>query len=151
MFILETGAILVATCICFLCVGYNLRMAGYSRKKMLEGMSFGYQMAKRRELADFLTNIGIFGGIVSGIVFFVILGIAVPVETVKTVPEKVAILSSQNKTIIIADGKAYTIDGMRNHVKRVYFTTGLNSYGIPCTSDVVIEYKDQWERKKYEE
>lgn len=151
MFILETGIILVAISICFLCVGYNLRMAGYSRKKMLEGLSFAYQMAKRRRLADIFTNIGIFGGVISAFVFFVILGIALPVETIETFPEKVAILSSQNKTVIIANGKVYTLDGTRSYIKRIYFATGLNSYGVSCTSNVVIEHKDQWERKKYEE
>lgn len=151
MFILETGAILVAVCICFLCVGYNLKMAGYSRKKMLEGQSFDRQMAKRRQLAEIFTNIGIFGGVVSAFVFFVVIGMMIPVETVETIPEKVSILSSQNKTFIIADDKVYTMDGVRSHIKRVYFTKGLNSYGWTCESDIIIEYKDEWERLKYEE
>ena len=151
MFILETGAILVAMSICSLCIGYNLKMAGYSRRKMLEGMSFEYQMAKRRELAETFTNIGIFSGIVSAFVFFVVVGMMIPVETVEIIPEKVAILSSQNKTLIIADGKTYTINGMHSHTRRIYFTKGLNSYGWVCESDIVIEYKDQWERKKYGE
>jgi hypothetical protein len=151
MFILETGAILVAISICFLCVGYNLKMAGYSRKKMLEGQSFNHQMANRRELAYTLTNVGIFGGIVSAFMFFVILGMLMSVETIETIPEKVAVLSSQNKTLVIADGKAYTMDGIHSHIKRIYFTKGLNSYGWICESNIVIEYKDQWERLKYEE
>lgn len=151
MFILETGAILVAICICFLCVGYNLKMAGYSRKKMLEGQSFNRQMAKRRQLAEIFTNIGIFGGVVSAFVFFVVIGMMIPVETVKIIPEEVSILPSQSKTFVIADGEVYTIEGVHNHIKRIYFTKGLNSYGWTCESDIVIEYKDAWERLKYEE
>ena len=151
MFILETGAILVAISVCFICVGYNLKMAGYSRKKMLEGESFSSQMADRRHVAEIFINIGIFVGVISAFVFFVVLGMMVPVETIKTFPEKVSILSSQNKTIVIADGKVHTLDGKRDHIKRVYFTKRLNSYGWICESDIVIEYKDEWERKKYEE
>jgi hypothetical protein len=118
---------------------------------MLEGQSFDYQMSKRRARAEIFTNIGIFGGIISAFAFFVVVGMMIPVETVETFPEKVDILSSQNKTLIIADGKTFTIDGMHSHIKRVYFTKGLNSYGWVCESDIVIEYKDQWERQKYEE
>lgn len=146
IFILETGAILLALGICLICIGYNLTLAGYSRKKMLEGISFEHQMIKRREYGEAFKSVGISLSTIAIVVFFLVLGLVTPIKTVETTPEKVNILVAQDKTVIIADNNVYSMEGVRNHIKKVYFITKVNSYGFVCDHNIMIIYKDQWER-----
>ena len=116
--VLEIGAIFVAISVCLICVGYNLKMAGYSRKKMLEGQSFSYQMSQRKRLGRSLIDFGIYLSLGAIMLFFVMLGLVIPIETIEITPAKIDILTAQTKTIIIADKKTYIFDSLPKDIKK---------------------------------
>jgi hypothetical protein len=147
--LLEVGMILVAIGIIMMAWGYNLTLAGYSRKKMLEGISVQTQMYRRQHIGNELMKVGIITTAVSAFLIFVMFGLLLTVETTKIYPEKVDIITAQGRTVVIADGKVYKFAGAHYHIKRVRLERELNIYGFECLGSIpklVIETKDRWER-----
>ena len=147
--LLEVGMIFVAIGVIMTAWGYNLTLAGYSRKKMLEGISMQTQMYRRERIGNELMKAGIITTAISVFLIFVMFGLFLTIETTKTYPEKVDIITAQGRTVVIADGKVYKFVGSYYHIKRVRLERELNIYGFDCPGSIpklVIETKDRWER-----
>ena len=140
----ELGLVLIALCICITAFGYNLTLAGYSRKKLLEGTSVNAQMYNRRRIGRDIMRAGTIAAIAVILIFF-IGGIVYTTEIREVAPKQVDIMVAQGKTIIIIDGYIHTITGERHHIKRVYFVRKINDYGFEFWQNIVVEDKDQWE------
>jgi len=146
MFIIEIGITFMALGLILTAYGYNLKLPGYSRKKLLEGESVKRQMSFRRMHGETLMQAGVITMAITALIVFLVLGINLEVKTVTIDPKEVNVMLAQNKTVIIADGEVYEFKGYHNHIRRVYIKQGFNSYGIQCEDDeLVIEDQDQWE------
>lgn len=147
--LLEIGIIFVAIGVIMVAWGYNLTLGGYSRKKMLKGISVQAQMRRRRYMGRAIMQAGTMTVVLSTFLAFVMFGLFSTTETTRTYPGKVNVIIAQDRTVVIADGKVYEFAGAHYHIKRVYLKRELNAYGFEClgtTPKLVIETKDQWER-----
>jgi hypothetical protein len=147
MFLFNLGIIIVALCVIISAIGYTIMLPGYSRKKMLEGYPVRNQMYVRHRIGRSIRDAGLVSVVATSFLAFVIIGLFHPVETVEIAPKKVHILAAQSKTMVIADGEVFFLDGAHYHIKRVYITKNLNMYGATCPDSrkLVIEDQDQWE------
>lgn len=149
MVILETGMIFVAIGIIMVAIGYNFTLAGYSRKKMLEGISMQTQMYSRRHIGNILMQAGIATTVVSTFLIFVMFGLFLTVDVIKTTPRKVDIVVTQGRTVVIADGKIYKFAKAHYRIRKLYLRQKINPYGFECLgthNELIIEVQqDQWE------
>lgn len=147
--ILEIGALFIAIGVIMMALGYNLKLPGYSRQKMLEGHSVYYQMLDRRELGNTLMKMGVATMLSSVFLAFIMFGLFLSVRTVEITPRKVDILIAQGKTVVIADGKVQEFSGAHYHIRRIYSKQEFNAYGFECpgsTNELIMEdQQDQWE------
>lgn len=147
--ILETGMILVAISSIIIALGYNLKLPGYNRRKMLEGTSVRNQMCDRRRIGNKLIQMGITTMSLSIFFMFIVFGLFLAVKTVETIPKKIDIMIAQGKTVIIADGEAQEFNRAHYHIRRVYFRQKFNVYGftrVGSFRELIIEdQQDQWE------
>ena len=146
MFILEAGIFFMALGLALTAFGYNLKLPGYSRRKMLEGQSVHTQMLIRRDRGISLIQIGVITMAVTAFIVFVVLGLILEVKTVTIDPKKVDVMLAQNKTVVIADGDVYGFGRPHYHIRKIYIKQGFNSYGMQCSDNkLIIEDQDQWE------
>lgn len=124
--------------------GYNLTLAGYSRRRLLEGESVASQMCNRRILGKQIIRLGIIV-MAAAIATALIGGMFICVETKEIAPKELSIMVAQGKTVIIIDGYLHITTGERPNIKRVYSIDKINCYGIEFWETIVIEDKDQWE------
>ena len=146
---LEAGMISVAIGLIITALGYNFKLPGYSRKKLLEGQSANEQRRARYYLGNSFMRTGIIIMSVSAFLIFIVFGLLLTVETVETTPKKVDIMIAQGKTVIIADGRVQEFSGAHYHIRRLYYRQQLNAYGFECpdsTNELIMEdQQDQWE------
>lgn len=131
-------------------IGYNLRLPGYSRKKMLEGQSVRSQMTARRRLGDklfYFAKNSILTSIIA-IVVISLLAVFINVKTVTKQPDKLDIIVVQGETIVVADKKVTVLNGARLNINKIYFSHKTNIYGLRCPGPYdkfVVEYKKKRE------
>lgn len=126
--------------------GYNLTLAGYSRRRLLEGESVRSQMINRRRVGKEIIKLGIIV-MAAAVLSALVLGMFTQVDSREIVPKKLDIMVAQGKTIIIIDGHTHTGIGERHNIKRVYSIGKINCYGFKFWETIIIEDKDQWERQ----
>jgi len=145
MVILEIGIVFMAAGLILTALGYNLKLPGYSRKKMLEGISPQRQMSTRRMHGESIMQVGIITMGMTVFMIFFIFGIFMEARTTDSVPKETHITNTQAKTVVIADGEVFVFDGIRHHIRRVYIKRAFNAYGMEIDHELIIEHKDQWE------
>lgn len=146
---LEIGMFFVAIGLIIIAIGYNLKLPGYSRKKMLEGQSLHYQMLNRQRMGDALIQNGIITLSLLGFCVFIVFGMFFEMKTVETIPKKVDIIIAQGKTIVVADGEVKEFSKAHYHIRKIYFKQKLNVYGFGCVGSfrelIIEDQQDRWE------
>jgi len=145
MAIWEISMISMAMGIGIIAFGYNLALAGYSRRRLLEGESVSYQMSNRRRVGKKIMKLGI-TATATAVLVALVLGIFMQVDSREIIPKKLDIMVAQGKTIIIIDGYIHITTGEHNDIRRVYSIGKINCYGFEFWETIIIEDKDQWER-----
>ena len=124
--------------------GYNLTLAGYSRRRLLEGESVKSQMSNRRRVGKQIMQLGTIV-MAAAVLSALVLGMFIQVESKEIIPKELNIMVAQGKTIIIIDGHLHTTTGEHRNIKRVYSIGKINCYGFEFWETIIIEDKDQWE------
>ncbi len=146
MTLIEAGVVLIAIGICILAIAYNFTLAGYSRKKMLRGISFEDQMCDRREISSKLRPIGCALIGLAILMIFVLHGLLATAKTVEIVPCKVDTMLAQGKTIVMMDGKVHVFDKEHHRIGRIYTIEKTNIYGLVIDRTIHISGGELWER-----
>lgn len=145
--ILEVGLILTVMSLALAACGYAWSLPGYNRKKMLAGYSAGRQMYKRKLTGENVQNAGLAIASSTFVLFFIVLGLFLPVGYAEREPESLNVMVAQGKTIVLADGRVHTFDEAYYHIKRIYYSERTCSYGF--APGFYFELKiEEWKREE---
>ncbi len=101
--------IIIAVIIMAIAFGYNMALPGYSRHKLLSGISVCNQQLFKRTIGTNIMWLGLIL-LIAVTVIGVVLGMVVPVRYEYGTYKEIDVLHAQNHTIVIADGESYEID-----------------------------------------
>lgn len=144
--IFELGLILTVIALAFAVAGYAWSLPGYNRKKVLLGRSASYQMQARYYEGQQIKFGGLLSAAITAFIFFIVLGMFVPIDRIEREPGHVNVMIAQGQTIVLADGNVYTFDRVYR-VKRVYYLERTCSYGFVPGLYFSLEI-EEWKREE---
>lgn len=141
LLLLKIAASIVAVSVMLGAIGYNLKLPGYSRRKLLEGQSVVRQMTHRRNLGSgimFAAKIMLLGLLIA---LFIAggLGKIITAKRAAKIPTKLDVMVAQRKTVVIADGEIYTFKIPHRNIKKIYLLYKMNMYGVVIKHTLIIE------------
>lgn len=140
---IKLGVVLITLCVMGISAGCNLALPGYSRRKILAGISATTQMAARYRAGTWLKFYSISAGVII-IIIHVVLGLMISNGKPEySLPKDIEIWHSvdQDKAILLIDGKLYSYshEQVPYYIDKdypgIFYTRDTNLYGYHIGSD----------------
>ncbi len=145
--------IIIAVSIMAIAFGYNTALPGYSRHKLLSGISVWEQQLNNRTIGRRIMGCGLIL-LIMVIVLGVVLGMFVPVRYEYGVYEEIDVFHAQGRSFVMADGLYYEIDHdtyywINDDYPGIFSQKGFSTFGLEIythfkTVDIEGEFYDDY-------
>lgn len=132
--IILTLVIITAVSIMAIAFGYNITLPGYSRDKLLSGISVWSQQCCRQVIGEKIMWLGLVILIVA-VMIGAILGLFATVRYEYSTYKKIDVIHVQNRSFVMADGLWNEIDHKKYHwidddYPGIFFQKGFSTFGF---------------------
>ncbi len=126
--------IIISVSIMAIAFGYNMVLPGYSRHKLLSGISVWDQQLSNRTIGRHIVCFGLIL-LIAVIVIGVVLGMAIPVRHEYGTYKEVDVFHAQGRSFVMAGGESYEIDHdtyywISNDYPGIFFQKGFSTFEL---------------------
>ncbi|KKN33247.1 hypothetical protein LCGC14_0805860 [marine sediment metagenome] len=157
--IMLISIILISVSIMAIAFGYNMTLQGYSRHKLLSGISVRNQQHQNQIIGEKIMWCG-FTVLIVVTALSVILCLVVPVRYEYGTYKEVDVFHAQNHTIVMADEESYEIDHdtyywIDDDYPGIFFQKEFSTFGLKIRTsfkivDIEGELYEEWEEDEGE-